>query len=136
MDGSNLLLAYEFGITAMRRVTIGGSDYLVAEVTILNALRETFPEAFPADAAVDTALFRETARVTLVDGATDKPVADAAEVTGLDGATLLRPDDATQALAASGATPTRYVRIPWSDDLLGASLRARVSLKVTVTEAP
>ena len=136
VDGSNLLLAYEFGITAMRRVTIGGNDYLVAEVTILNALRETFPEAFPADAAVDTALFRETARVTLVDGATDKPVADAAEVTGLDGATLLRPDDATQALAASGATPTRYVRIPWSDDLLGASLRARVSLKVTVTEAP
>ena len=136
VDGSNLLLAYEFGITAMRRVTIGGSDYLVAEVTILNALRETFPEAFPADAAVDTALFRETARVTLVDGATDEPVAGAAEVTGLDGATLLRPDDATQALAASGATPTRYVRIPWSDDLLGASLRARVSLKVTVTEAP
>ncbi len=136
VDGSNLLLAYEFGITAMHRVTIGESDYLVAEVTILNALRETFPEAFPADAAVDEALFRETARVTLVDGATDEPVAGAAEVTGLDGATLLRPDDGTQALAASGATPTRYVRIPWSDDLLGASLRAQVSLKVTVTEAP
>ena len=134
VDGTNFYVGYEFGISRQALVTIGGTKYVVLEVSVKSVFNDgvSFPgvgfseaqKAFEADFNGKTVLSFKVldaqGRAEPLD--TSIPVE---AVTGMDGKTL--------AGAGAAATPgKRWFRIPLAK-LREAALDGNIRLRATAT---
>ena len=104
IDAHNFYVAYEFGISRMAFTQDG--ERVVVEVTVRNALAESFGEAVAAAAAEGAAAFRTKTTITF-QAVKDDTVADLpfTEVANLAG----KPLDGSAPIAAD----TRYFALPY-----------------------
>ncbi len=144
VDGTNIYVAYEFGIAGLTLVEVAGKPCVVAEVAVESTLEEAFPDVtfnetqkhFVADFNDGTVISLK--RLDAAGAEHDLP-ADVAvtEVSGPDGKIEVAAEDAR--VARAGKPGRRWFRVPYAAlaDLCGEDgvIRLRASVRSTYADA-
>ena len=138
VDGTNFYVAYEFGISRQALVEIGGTEYVVLEVSVESVFDDgvSFPEVAFSDAQRKfVADFNSATKLSfvLIDAAGKAQSLDGnlvEEVTGMKGAVAASAD----ALAATRAAfpGKRWFRIPYQN-LREATPDGNIRLRASAT---
>ena len=141
VDGTNIYVAYEFGIAGLTLVKAAGEPCVVAEIAVESTLEEAFPgvtfnetqKRFVADFNDGTVISLK--RLDAAGAEHDLPAVT--EVTGPNGQTEVAAEDAR--VARAGKPGRRWFRVPYAAlaNLCGEDgvIRLRASVRSTYADA-